>query len=339
MAVTQLEFIVEPSDSQAGRNIVPAIQVALKDETGSIVTTATDEVTIEIEDNPGAGVLSGVVTKRASAGVASFNNLKIDSPGVDYTLRASVDIAEEIESPSDLGEIWDWWEPSREVGLSNGSGMPTLTGQKNGRNWSQANSASRPVFDTGSALNGHAVATFNGGLFFNGPNMTTIPTGFGHDKQGHIFIVVRCDNDPALDRNDAGLWKMSSTSDGALFVDIDGHLYESALKTSRDHVGDPATDLTSFRVYEVRAVGSLGSGQQNGTYVIRLDGDEYLTNQEGDAIVSIDFIASPLLGKNATGHGFKGSVAGIYLATPNLVNSSRSQLISYLNSRFALAAN
>jgi hypothetical protein len=102
MAITELEFIVEPSDTQVNRTILPAITVALKDETGAVVSTATDQVTIAIEDNPSGGVLSGTTTRRAVAGVAVFNNLKIDQPGVDYTLRASSDVNDPCTSLSGI---------------------------------------------------------------------------------------------------------------------------------------------------------------------------------------------------------------------------------------------
>lgn len=94
MSVTQLEFTVQPSDTPVDRRILPAVRVALKDESGAIVASATDSVTIAIEDNPGGGVLLGTLTRNAVAGVAVFSNLRINAPGVDYTLRASADVSD-----------------------------------------------------------------------------------------------------------------------------------------------------------------------------------------------------------------------------------------------------
>jgi hypothetical protein len=90
--VTQLEFTTQPSDTEVDATIVPAVRVELKDEAGDTVVTATNAITIGIEDNPGGGTLSGTLTKNAVAGVAIFNDLSIDQPGVDYTLRATAEL-------------------------------------------------------------------------------------------------------------------------------------------------------------------------------------------------------------------------------------------------------
>jgi hypothetical protein len=109
MPVTQLEFITQPSDTQVGQPILPAVRVALKDEDGEIVTSASDPVTVSIEDNPGGGTLSGTLTKNAVAGIATFTNLRIDEPGVDYTLRATADISEDAgPDPLSFSSCTEW---------------------------------------------------------------------------------------------------------------------------------------------------------------------------------------------------------------------------------------
>jgi parallel beta-helix repeat protein len=84
----KLGFIVQPTDSGAGASISPPIQVAVQDQAGVTVTTATNTVVMTISNNPGGGVLSGTATRAAVAGIVSFDNLSINKLGNGYTLRA-----------------------------------------------------------------------------------------------------------------------------------------------------------------------------------------------------------------------------------------------------------
>jgi invasin-like protein/Big-like domain-containing protein/calcineurin-like phosphoesterase family protein len=86
---TKLGFTVQPSTSQAGAAITPAIQVAVRDAGGNVVSTATNSITLAIGANPGGGSLSGTNPVAASSGVAQFANLTISKSGVGYTLVAT----------------------------------------------------------------------------------------------------------------------------------------------------------------------------------------------------------------------------------------------------------
>jgi hypothetical protein len=88
-----LVFTVQPSDAQANRPIAPAVQVTMMDLNGNVATSFTSTVFMGI-DNDGALVppatLSPPGTQRAAAaGVATFEDLRIDKVGVGYTLVAS----------------------------------------------------------------------------------------------------------------------------------------------------------------------------------------------------------------------------------------------------------
>ena len=86
---TQLAFTAQPSNTEAGDVITPAIQVAARDAAGNVVTSFTGTITIAFGANPGGGTLSGTTSKTATNGVAAFNNLQISQPGSGYTLRAT----------------------------------------------------------------------------------------------------------------------------------------------------------------------------------------------------------------------------------------------------------
>jgi len=88
-AAAKLAFITPPSNTNAGAPINPAVQVAIEDVNGSVVTGATNSVTIAVGTNPSSGTLSGTLTASAVGGVATFSNLSINNAGTGYTLTAS----------------------------------------------------------------------------------------------------------------------------------------------------------------------------------------------------------------------------------------------------------
>src|SRR5207249_5047068 len=89
IAVTQLAFTIQPSNTGAGSVISPAVQVTAQDASGNTVTSFNGAVTIAIGLNPVGGTLGGTKSLVASHGVAVFSNLTIERAGVGYTLQAS----------------------------------------------------------------------------------------------------------------------------------------------------------------------------------------------------------------------------------------------------------
>jgi hypothetical protein len=85
----KLGFIVQPSNASAGQAITPAVKVAAQDANGNTVTTVNPTITISIANNPSGGILSGTLTRDATFGVATFDNLSIDASGIGYTIQAT----------------------------------------------------------------------------------------------------------------------------------------------------------------------------------------------------------------------------------------------------------
>ncbi len=88
-APSGLAFTVQPSNAAANTIIAPAIQVAVVDAFGNLVTSATNSVSIAIAMNPAGGVLAGTLTRNAVSGTAVFDNLSIDRIGNGYTLTTT----------------------------------------------------------------------------------------------------------------------------------------------------------------------------------------------------------------------------------------------------------
>jgi hypothetical protein len=87
---SKLVFIQPPTSTTGGATITPPVTVQIQDSVGNLINSSAN-VTLAITSGTGtAGAhLSGTLTVAASAGTATFNNLSIDSAGVNYTLNAA----------------------------------------------------------------------------------------------------------------------------------------------------------------------------------------------------------------------------------------------------------
>ncbi len=97
---TKLGYTVQPSNTNYGATITPAVKVAVQDEYGNTVTNDISTlITITITTNPSEGTLSGTKTnKKVISGVATFDDLSIDKTGTGYTLLA-------ISSPEEYTSV------------------------------------------------------------------------------------------------------------------------------------------------------------------------------------------------------------------------------------------
>jgi hypothetical protein len=70
--------------------ITPSPTVAVRDIWNNLCTNDNiTTVTIAIDTNPGSGTLSGTLSQIMFSGIATFNDLSIDTPNTGYTLSAS----------------------------------------------------------------------------------------------------------------------------------------------------------------------------------------------------------------------------------------------------------
>jgi len=91
-AATRLVFTVQPTNTAAGATITPAVRVTALDAFGNVATGFTGNVTVSIGTNAGGGALRGTVTGAAVAGVATFSDLSITTPGAGYTVTAAAGV-------------------------------------------------------------------------------------------------------------------------------------------------------------------------------------------------------------------------------------------------------
>ena len=86
---THLRFASQPTNTVVGTTISPAVTVRIEDSHGNLIPTATDQITLHIDQNPTGATLSGTLTVSAVNGIASFNDLSVNLVGVGYTLLAT----------------------------------------------------------------------------------------------------------------------------------------------------------------------------------------------------------------------------------------------------------
>ncbi|NDD31275.1 MAG: VCBS repeat-containing protein, partial [Proteobacteria bacterium] len=94
LQATALRFITQPAKDSARKSeafvaLTPAPQVAVVDQNGSTITTATDAITVSLDKNPSNAVLSGTLTVNAVNGVATFADLHLSVAAAGYTLKAT----------------------------------------------------------------------------------------------------------------------------------------------------------------------------------------------------------------------------------------------------------
>ena len=85
----RLVFTVQPTSTRFNTPIAPPVVVTALDANGQPSIGFSGAVTMTLNTNLAGGTLLGTTTVTAVAGVATFSNLRIDKPGILYSLRAS----------------------------------------------------------------------------------------------------------------------------------------------------------------------------------------------------------------------------------------------------------
>ncbi|MHB8571953.1 MAG: hypothetical protein ACYDAY_03210 [Candidatus Dormibacteria bacterium] len=88
-SASAIAFVQQPTDAPPGQLLAPSVTVGEVDAYGNVNhTDSTLQVTVAIGANPGGGTLSGTVSRTASRGIATFNDLSVSNVGTGYTLSA-----------------------------------------------------------------------------------------------------------------------------------------------------------------------------------------------------------------------------------------------------------
>ena len=84
---TQFIITGEPSDTDNGSLMAPAITVEIRDALNNLVTDATNNVTLAFGTDPsgGSATIGGTITVAAVGGIATFSDIEIDEVQTGYT--------------------------------------------------------------------------------------------------------------------------------------------------------------------------------------------------------------------------------------------------------------
>jgi alpha-tubulin suppressor-like RCC1 family protein len=85
---SQLAFQVQPSSTASGKAL-SSLKVAVHDQSGRVVPSASVSVTLALAANPAGASLTGALLQPAVNGVATFAGLKVNRVGAGYTLMAT----------------------------------------------------------------------------------------------------------------------------------------------------------------------------------------------------------------------------------------------------------
>lgn len=222
-------------------------------------------------------------------------------------------------TPSDIPNIWEWWEPSRQ-GLNNNDRISLLSGQVApgaGHDFTQATSSAQPLY-LSNQLNGLGIVDF--------PHTSAGEYLWNVDPSAltavHFFIVLIVDADPPATAQIP--WKFGTAGSLDTYPYTDGFIYCGPFSTTRSCAVDPTPSLATWRVFEVISTSS--------ELTINLDGAQIFTTGTN----TVGILANCNFGSNLGVNPWNGSVAGLYIFSSKLT-TDRADMVTYLNSRFGLS--
>ena len=83
-----LVFLSAPANVVSGSVISPALQVALEDPSGAVLTQFEGQISLSLAPNSTGSALSGTLSATAVNGIATFSNISVTLPGSGYQLSA-----------------------------------------------------------------------------------------------------------------------------------------------------------------------------------------------------------------------------------------------------------
>ncbi len=85
---TKVAFVQQPTNSSYGVDFNPTVKLAIQDQYGNTVTTATENITLNLSINPGAATLS-TTSQAPVQGAATISPLTLDKAADGYVITAS----------------------------------------------------------------------------------------------------------------------------------------------------------------------------------------------------------------------------------------------------------
>jgi hypothetical protein len=192
----------------------------------------------------------------------------------------------------------------------------------NARHFTQADNDRRASYET-NVINGLAAGEF-------GHSVATTASLVGPDisslTEGEAFVVIKAEADPPGDPPGNGLWHLGSASSSSHVPYADATIYDAFGTTARKTTGDPATALTSWRLYNAVSA--------SGEWTSFIDGTQHYTTGTN----TVGFTNAPRLGGSfdSASYYWVGQIAEFILFSSKLSGTDKTNLEAYFASRYGL---
>ena len=254
-AAAKLRFLLQPVNAKGNVAQAGGISAAIADAFDNTVTSATSNVTLSIGANPWRSIVSGgggtvtatSLTVAAVAGIASFANVRIDKPGVNYALAASSSgITAGTSTEFNINVTFNG-----AISAGNGGGHTCAVSSESGTYCWGENYNGQLGSTTGATNSDSIPARVTTALVFS-----TISTGAAHSC-GLVSGTAYC-----WGYNGSGQLGNNTTVDAATPVQISGSLVFSAIEAGAYHTcGLTTSSATAAIDRQVYCWGNGGSGQ------------------------------------------------------------------------------
>jgi hypothetical protein len=188
-------------------------------------------------------------------------------------------------------------------------------------NGNDATGVNTPRYQTTTTFNSLHTVACDSGL----PEYFTIAVDASAWSEATVAIVLKVDADPPGGGGN-GLWTLSDADFNAHFPYTDGVIYDNAFSTVRKTVGNPTPSLTSEHHYIVTSKASEWTAYLDGTS-LHSTGTNTFDGRNG-----FEFMRSSTSGSV----GVTGFVSELLIYDSVLAGADLTQLIAYLDDRYAL---
>ena len=294
---------------------------------GWTATPTADGVVCTIERKTGAGSFAAVAEVTGSLGYVDTGLTAGTS--YDYQVKArnyagasgysnTATVATPASVPDlPLSNLRLWLRA--DAGITSGVGRIQTWYDQSGQNHpgTQLTTGNQPALVT-SVINGRPVVRFTSSAsqYFNLGNFMSGATA------GEVFVVLK----PAAEvaPGNQKVWRLGGSYLGSYYAYLDGHIGDDFGSTALKDVGDPATPLAQFNLYNATSQAGLWQARLNGSLL-------YSTTSN-----AVTFSSSLLLGMGDV--PWNGDMAEVIIYDRVLTAAERESVGNYLANKYALNA-
>jgi hypothetical protein len=266
----------------------------------------------------------------SNVSAATSHNIKAqwfdNNSGLDVTFydrRLTAIIGKSAGSPSfvptSLTSLQYWFKADG-LGLSNGNAVTQLTDYSgHSQHFTQSNSAFRGVYNT-NQINSLPAVSFTAAS----SHRYTLGNFLG-TSAAEMFVVIKGNNDPATSTMNSGYMGFGSDGvSGIHYPYTDGVIYDAWGSTFRKTTVNPSQNLDAWHIYNAQSETNNWTSRINGVQIFNT------------ASNTVGWKATLSIGWDGITEFFDGKIAEILVFQPVLTTMERSDILNYLNNKYAL---